>query len=345
MTLFYSPFKKIFTIITTIVFSLLNSGFGYANDTNKGIKSQTLNQPKNVTVVITQLVSHKALNDVRDGTIDTIEDCSKPDFDVQFMLSNASGNAITARQVAQKHASDKPDVIVAISTLSAQSVISSTRGTIPVVFGAVTDPNAAKISRENVTGVTDQAPFADQIRFIKTLIPTIETIAIMYNPGEDNSRAALAQLEPILADENLTLFPIAVTKVVEIPQGVLKARNQAQAIFIANDNLVASGFESLIGAAKKINIPVFASDVMLVHRGAVAMRGIDYYQSGQQLGLQVCSILRGKSANDIPVQKPAELKLLINEKAAKDFGITIPDDIRKEADAIISMTSPNISQD
>ena len=288
-----------------------------------------------VNVVITQFVSHKALNDVRDGAIDIIKDCTKSKFDVNFSFSNASGNALVARQIAQKHVSERPDVVVAISTLSAQSMIGASRGSIPIVFGAVTDPKAAQIQGNNVTGVTDKAPFKDQILFIKSLLPHMKSIAVLYNPGEDNSRAALEALDEICRELSLTLRPAAVTKVVEISQAVNRLRGQADAIFIANDNLVASGFESLVLSAIKEQIPVFASDVMLVHRGAVAMRGIDYFQTGQQAGMQVCSILDQKPVKDIPVENPAVLKLIVNAESAKAFNIVIPETIIQEADEVI----------
>lgn len=89
---------------------------------------------KKVSIVITQFVSHGALDAVRDGAMESIQACAKGKFDVEFDLTNASSNTIIARQIAQKHASDQPDVIVAISTLSAQSVLSAVKGRIPLVF-------------------------------------------------------------------------------------------------------------------------------------------------------------------------------------------------------------------
>ncbi len=314
------------------------SGPLYAETTSKDMTPSVANKPlKKVQVVLTQFVSHKALNDVRDGAVEIIEDCTKDEFDVQFQFSNASGNVLVARQIALTHSSQNPDVIVAISTLSAQSVIRAARGQIPVVFGAVTDPKVAQIVGDNVTGVTDRPPFKQQVAFLKEMMPDLTSVAILYNPGEDNSRAALAALKGVFAEANIDLVAIGVTKAVEIKQAVHKAKGTSQAIFIANDNLIASGFESLIIAAQQDQIPVFASDVMLVHRGAVAMRGIDYFQSGQQVGLQVCSILKGVAPKDVPTKKPADLKLIVNEQAAREFGVTIPDLIKEEADVVIPL--------
>tara|TARA_R110002095_G_scaffold86977_1_gene75727 strand:- start:817 stop:1791 length:975 start_codon:yes stop_codon:yes gene_type:complete len=290
---------------------------------------------KNVSIVITQYVSHAALDAVRDGAMDHLKECAKGKFHITFNLTNASANLLVARQIAQKHASQEPDVIIAISTLSAQSVLSAVRGKIPLVFGAITDPKAAHITGENVTGVTDKPPFRDQILFVKSLLPSLKNLALLYNPGEDNSRSALVELTEILKELDINLVAVAVTKSTDIPQAVSKATEGAQAIFIANDNLIASSFESLIKVTNAKKIPVFTSDIMLVERGAVGMRGIDYYTIGQQAGLQTCQILEGTPLKDIPVSHPKNLKLYLNEKAARLTGVSFSEALLKEADKVV----------
>lgn len=294
-------------------------------------------QKKKVDIVVTQYVSHAALDAVREGALEIIRDCTKDKFEVTFHLTNASANIVMARQIAQKHASEEPDVIVAISTLSAQSILNAVRGRTPVVFGAITDPKSAQIVGKNITGVTDKPPFKDQLLFVKELMPDLKTIAVLYNPGEDNSRAAIAELKEIMKELNLELIDIAVSKSTDIPQGVAKATQDAGAIFIANDNLVASSFEPLVRAANAKKIPVFASDIMLVKRGALGMRGIDYYQTGQQVGMQVCQILEGVNVQDIPVSPPTDLKLYLNKKAASVIGLSFTPHMLKAADKIIPL--------
>ncbi|HBN22699.1 MAG TPA: ABC transporter permease [Holosporales bacterium] len=290
---------------------------------------------KNVSIVITQYVSHAALDAVRNGAMDRLEEYAKDKFNIVFNLTNASANLLVARQIAQKHASEAPDVIIAISTLSAQSVLSAVRGRVPLIFGAITDPEAAQITGDNVTGVTDKPPFKDQILFIQKLLPSLKNLAILYNPGEDNSRSAVAELTEILKELDLNLIAIAVTKSTDLPQAVRKATENAQAIFIANDNLIASSFESLIKIANAKKIPVFTSDIMLVERGAVGMRGIDYYSIGQQAGSQAYQILEGVPLEDIPVSHPKSLKLYLNQDAATITGISFSKALLKEADKVV----------
>lgn len=292
-------------------------------------------EKKKVTVAITQFVSHGALDAVREGAVETLNVCAKDRFDITYDLTNASGNTLVASQIARKIASENPTVVLSISTLSTQGVLGAVRGKIPVVFGAITDPVAAQIGGPHVTGVTDKPPFKDQLVFVKEVLPSVKTLVVLYNPGEDNSRNSLDLLQKIGADLNISITGIGVSKASDIPQAVLKIAGTVDGIFIANDNLVASSFESLIKVANGKKIPVFASDIMLVDRGALGMRGIDYKQTGQEAGRQLCAILSGKSPKDIPVVNPQDLQLVLNEKAAKLLNIHFSKELLSKAYRVV----------
>jgi putative ABC transport system substrate-binding protein len=282
-------------------------------------------------IAITQYVSHGALDAVRQGVEERVKECLK-ETPVEFSVTNASGNLGIAQQVAHQAVSDGADVIVAISTISAQTVVSAARGKIPVVFAAITDPKSAQIEGPTVTGVSDKPPFKMQLNFVQELIPRLKNLAILYNPGEDNSLSAVKELEALTKEKGINLISIAVSKVTDIPQAVVKATESGvEAVFIANDNLIASSFESLIRAAEAKKIPVFASDILLVDRGAIGMRGISYFKIGKQAGDQVCQILNKTAPSDIPVATPVDLELKLNVSAAKNLGIQLPKALLKEA--------------
>ncbi len=82
---------------------------------------------------------------------------------LEFRYESAQGNPAIAAQIAQQLVGDPPDVIVPISTPSAQAVVGATKD-IPVVFTAVTDPFGAKLVASlerpggNVTGMSDLSP-------------------------------------------------------------------------------------------------------------------------------------------------------------------------------------------
>src|SRR5262245_10913299 len=96
-------------------------------------------------VAITQIVNHPALNAVRDSCIATIQKCQDIPDKIKITTTDANGNLVLAGQIAQSYLSERPDVIVAIATPSAQTVLNAVRDQIPLVFAAVTDPVQAKL--------------------------------------------------------------------------------------------------------------------------------------------------------------------------------------------------------
>lgn len=152
-------------------------------------------------VAITAIVEHPALDAVRQGTIAELK---KEGFEegknLKIDFQSAQGNTATAAQIARKFVGDKPDVIVAIGTPSAQAVAAATRH-IPLVFSAISDPVAAKLvksweaSGTNVTGTSDTLPIQPQIDLIKRLIPNLKAIGFVYSSGEVNSTVVLKQLQ------------------------------------------------------------------------------------------------------------------------------------------------------
>jgi len=99
------------------------------------------------TVAITAIVEHPSLNEIRDGVKDElIAQGYKPNDNLIILYQSAQGSSANAAQIAKQFVANKPDVIVAIATPSAQAIAASTK-TIPLVFAGITDPVAAKLMK------------------------------------------------------------------------------------------------------------------------------------------------------------------------------------------------------
>ena len=121
-----------------------------------------------VTVAVTAIVEHPALDAARDGVKEALAEAGyKEGENLKFVYESAQGNPATAAQIARQFVGDAPSVIVPISTPSAQAVVAATRD-IPVVFTAVSDPVGAELIKEmekpgrNVTGLSDALPVRPQ---------------------------------------------------------------------------------------------------------------------------------------------------------------------------------------
>lgn len=285
----------------------------------------TLNLSAHQTIGITQIVDHPSLNEIRNGILEGLAlDGFVEGKDFSVVFENAHGNPTTAAQIAQKFAGLKLDVIVPITTPSAQTVIQQTK-TIPVIFAAISDPVAAKVvptsKQNNITGVADVPPIQKQLEFILKCIPDLKTLGVVYNPGETNNVSFLEKLQEAADQHSIALLTTAAPKSSDVQAAARKLATQVDAIFIGNDNTVVSGLEPLIKICLDAKVPLFASDPESVERGALAAYAYDQHAIGRQVGAMVAKILNGTKPNEIPIEEPKSLELTINPETASKLQI------------------------
>ncbi|MBC7313851.1 MAG: ABC transporter substrate-binding protein [Rhizobium sp.] len=290
-----------------------------------------------VTVAVTAIVEHPALDAARDGIKEALAEAGYKDGEnLKFVYESAQGNPGTAAQIARQFVGDAPTVIVPISTPSAQAVVSATRD-IPVVFTAVSDPLGAELIKDmqkpggNVTGLSDMSPVADHVALIKEITPNAKSIGFIYNTAEANSVSTLAALKAEAEKAGLTIVESVATKSAEV-QGAARALvGRADVIYVPTDNTIVSAFEAAVGVAEEAKIPLYAGDTDSVNRGALAALGFNYFDVGKQTGEIVVRVLKGEKPGDIPVRVAAGTDLVINKKAAAKMGVTFPESITSRA--------------
>lgn len=302
---------------------------------------------KTYKIGISQIVEHPSLDATRKGFLEALKDnglVEKENLEVDVQI--AQGDMTNNMSIAQKFAGDKKDLVLGISTPSAQSLAQAVKdGT--VLFTAVTDPLGAKLVKAldkpggNVTGVMDTHP--DEIpklmEFIAQQFPNVRTVGVVANEGEQNSLVAIKRAEEALAKNNVKLVRAAVTNGSEVKQAAESLVGKVDAIYIAKDNTVVSSFESVVQVAEKNKLPLFAGDIDSVKRGAFATFGYEYYDIGYTTGKMAAEILKnGKKPGDIPVAYPEKLDLYMSLRAAKAQGIEVTQamkDLAKEQKNIL----------
>lgn len=296
---------------------------------------------ENVTVAVTAIVEHPALDAARDGVKAALAEAGyKEGENLTFLYESAQGNAATAAQIARQFVGESPTVIVPIATPSAQAVVSATRD-IPVVFTAVSDPLGAQLINDmekpsgNVTGLSDMSPVAEHITLIKEITPNAKTVGFIYNTAEANSVSTLALLKEEADKAGLTIVESVATKSSEV-QGAARALvGRADVIYIPTDNTIVSAFEAAAGVATESKIPLYAADTDSVARGAVAALGFNYFDVGKQTGEVVVRILKGEKPGDIPVRVATGSNLVLNKGVAEKVGVTFPESVTKRATQVI----------
>ncbi|WP_415231529.1 ABC transporter substrate-binding protein [Psychromonas sp.] len=297
-------------------------------------------QAKTVYVATTAIVEHPALDAVRDGIKEVLNENGYTGDQLKFTYESAQGQPAIAAQIARKMVGDAPDVIVAIATPSAQAAVSASRG-IPVVFSAVTDPVGAKLVPRliqpggNVTGLSDMVNVRQHLALIKEFIPNLKTVGVPYNPGEANSVAIVNALKEAASEMGITIVESAAPKSSDVMIASKQLIGKVDAIYCPTDNTIISAFEAVVKVGIDAQVPVFAADTGSVERGAVAAVGYDYGDLGRQTGDIVVRILKGEKPGSIDVKMAEGTSLFVNTTMAANMGVAVPADVLKRATQII----------
>lgn len=292
-------------------------------------------------VSVSSIVEHPALDSVRDGIKKALSDAGYTEENgLKWQFQTAQGNTAIAAQIARKYVGDKSDVIVAISTPSAQAVVAATKS-IPIVYSAVTDPVAAQLvsswepSGTNVSGVSDMLELEKQIDLIKKIVPNAKTVGMVYNPGEANSVVVVERLRTLLSDLDMSLVEATAARTVDVGAAARSLVGKVDVIYTNTDNNVVSAFEALVKVGNDAKIPIVASDTDSVARGAIAALGINYFDVGVQTGEMVVRILKGAKSAEMASETSDKLELFVNPGAAAKQGVTLDEAFVKTATKII----------
>lgn len=291
---------------------------------------------------ISQIVEHPALDSTRKGFMDFLEQHGYPAGKrVVYDYKNAQGNPIVSFQIARKFVEDKQDLILAISTPSAQHVAVVAKN-IPILFAAVTDPVAAGLGTSPtryISGTMDKFPVSKQLALIKRILPGIKRLGTVYNAGEANSVASVRDLKAAAARLGIDLVEASAATTSEVKMAAESLVGKVDAIHITTDNTVVQARESVVKVCIDNKIPLFAADVDSVARGAIAALGVDYYKLGFQTGAMAEKILDGTAGTHLvgalAVEYQKELLLYVNPGAAAKMGVKLPAEMEKEAAKII----------
>lgn len=258
---------------------------------------------------------------------------------------SANGNMPTQQQIAKKFVGEGLDAIVAITTPTAQAMASATKD-VPIVFAAVTDPVKAKLipgfapTGGNVTGVSDAAPVAIQLKLFRELVPGLKRLGFVYNPGLDSSSATLGWVKEEGAKLGIEVTEAAAPTTNEVVPAARKLVGKVDAIYVPNDTTVVAALEAVVKIGEETRTPVFTGETRGVDRGALASAGLNYLEVGKLAGRMVADILSGKKAGEIePViayQKLPTFVTVVNKRAADAMGVTIPPAVLARASKVVN---------
>jgi putative tryptophan/tyrosine transport system substrate-binding protein len=264
---------------------------------------------------------------------------------IHFEYGWAGGDAARAKAYAAELVSVAPDVIVANSTLCLKAVRNET-STIPIVFVGVGDPigqgfvSSLEHPGGNITGFTafEFGIGGKWLELIKEIAPDVKRIVFMFSPEAglpyaEKFAQSIAAAAPARGVE-LVVNPIR--NAAEIERSIAQAASETKSGAIVNpDAFTATNRGRIISLMARYRLPaVYAYRYYAVEGGLLAY-GHPYNDVFQRAAVYVDRILKGANPGDLPVQNPTKFELIINQKTAKELGLTIPDKLLALADEVI----------
>ena len=290
---------------------------------------------------VVQLVEHNALDAANKGFVDGLKERGyEQGKNVEFDQQNAQADQSNLQNIAQRFVSGKMDLICAIATPAAQTVANATKD-IPIVGTAITDYVGAKLAASNekpggnITGTSDMNPIKEQIDLLLKIKPDAKTIGTIYCSSEVNSEVQIKAMQEYAESKGLTVKVATISTVNDLQQAAQSLVGSVDAFYEPTDNIVASAMPTLVAITDPAKIPVICAEPNMVKAGGLATYGIDYYKLGVQTGHMAADILEGKSKPaDMSIEMAKDLKVTVNKADAARLGLTLPEDVLKDADIV-----------
>ena len=235
------------------------------------------------------------------------------------------------------------DVIVtggSTSTGAAKQVTT----TIPIVMAQVNDPVGsgfvASLARPggNMTGLSTLAPelSGKRLELLKEVVPKLSRVAVFGDSTTPGNAQALRETEPAAKAFKVPLQYLDVLGAKDIESAFREAsKGRADAVLVLGAPILISQRKQIADLAVKNRFPGMYPSSEFVESGGLMSYGVSVVDLYRRTARHVDKILKGRKPADLPVEQPTKFELVINLKAAKQIGLTIPPNVLARADRVI----------
>jgi len=244
---------------------------------------------------------------------------------VRFELRWADGKTDRLPALAAELAGLNVDVICTAGSQATAAAKGAT-SKVPVVFANVAFPDQ--------TGLVPE--YGKRLEILKELRPNLSRVALIYNPENKGSVLALSETQRWTKTLGISLEPHQFRGPQDF-QGMFAAiaKKLPDGLMTTADPLIASNRVPIVEFATKHRLVSMYPGLEFVEAGGLMFYGGSIAEMYRMAGVYIDRIFRGASPRDLPVEQPIKFDMVINARAAKTLGVTIPRTLLLRADQVI----------
>jgi putative ABC transport system substrate-binding protein len=256
----------------------------------------------------------------------------------------ATTNAAEIRRHAAELAALAPDVILASGSVTVGPMLQATR-TVPIVFPIVIDPVGAgfvdSLARPggNATGfLTFEYSLSGKwLELLKQIAPGVTRVAVFRDPASPSGTGQFGAIQAVAPSLGVEVSPLnAQRDAGEIERAIAAfARGANAGLIVTGGGMSILHHDLIISLAARHKLPTVYYERFFVAAGGLISYGPDRTDQYRRAAGYVDRILKGEKPADMPVQAPTKYELVINLKAAKALGLTVPPAVLTRADEVI----------
>jgi putative ABC transport system substrate-binding protein len=234
------------------------------------------------------------------------------------------------------------DLIFVSGTTGTQAAKNATQ-TIPIVMTSVTDPVGTGLVASlahpggNVTRLSNFSELGGkQLELLKEAFPKVTRVAVLWDPANAANARLLGEMKVAAGELRITLQPLEVRGPNDFEPAFSAIRKEhANALIVLRNAITYMYGTRIVDLTAKSKLPAMYPDRVLVDTGGLMSYGPNFLDMFHRAATYVDKILKGAKPGDLPVEQPKKFEFIINLKAAKQIGLTIPPNVLVRADKVI----------
>jgi putative ABC transport system substrate-binding protein len=256
---------------------------------------------------------------------------------------SADGNPDRLPTLAAELVQLKVDVIVTANTLALLAAREATK-TVPIVMFNVADPVETRIVESlrrpggNITGLSYNASEASakRVQLLQEAVPRLTRVAVLWNSRLPSMALGFQQIEVAAPTLGVTVQSVRVSGSDDFDQAFAAiGRNRPGGLIVLYGPMRGNDLPRIVEFVTRHKLPTVFELERGARGGGLMEFGPSLQTMARQVGTYVDKIVNGARPTDLPVEEPTRFELVVNVKAARAMGVTIPQSLLLRADEVI----------